>query len=1144
MQFTAGQQAAIDARNDSVLVSAAAGSGKTAVLVERVLSLLAEGGRIDRMLIVTFTRAAAGEMRERIGRRLDEASAQNPHLRRQALRLPRASICTLHVFCNRVLREHFQAAGIDPLCRIADEDKLAALKKRALDEILEAAYGDPTENEKQLFAQFEDAQITALIPQLYDFLLSQADPWGYAEAKCQSADQLETWLPLLQGLCLDQLQGAEELLPEMEKLLHQGDGPARYSATFEADAILTSQLLSLAQAGQLTGGKSAFARLSSKKAAPEESAQAAEEYKALRDEWKKRITAARALLPEDPEKARQELQHTLPPLRALCGLVHRLHDRFFALKQQKNYLDYSDLEHLTLKALRNEDVRAKVAGSFDALFIDEYQDVSGIQEAILQALHQGRNNLLFMVGDVKQSIYRFRLADPTLFLHKYQAYSPASDAPCRKILLQQNFRSDANVLLAVNQVFSHAMREKETEIAYDDAAMLRPGGNQPLGAAVEIHLMTAADEDGEEGELTRGYQYEAAFVAQRINELLHTATVRDGNGTRPLHYRDIALLLRYASGRAPYIAKVLQQAGVPVYSDADAQFFQLPEVADLINILRVIDNPLQDVPLLSTLRCPCFGFSEEELARIRLVNRAPGVPFHQAYQALMERTEPLAEKARAAWALLEHWRFLSRNLPVDSLVWRVLEESGLYMHAGALEDGDLRQANLRLLAERAQGEAGKEGLSAFLREMGRLHGSDDGKAAKTLGENEDVVRILTMHKSKGLEFPVVFLLELARPFRKGREESLLRLHAKHGMALKYINSDARVSRDPCSLQALRGVGEKEARAEEARLLYVGMTRARERLILLGSPRRLDTERKKWARPATAYAAGNAGCMLDWVMESLGGFHEGAFTASNGSLWQLQLQPATQLNLAAPAPAVAPPPLLTGQVSSQVAARLSRKIVIQPPLKTSVSAIVKPLQEEGDAWESPADKRLPPADPPLPVFLADTRLTPAQKGVATHRMLGLMDYDRVRQGDFKGALDALAQKGLLSAAERQAIRLDWLRGFFSSPLGLRALQASDVHREWAFNLRGPGQTLIQGVIDLCFLEEGQWVLADYKTDRADAATLRSRYALQLNWYARALEQITGHPVKEMHLFSLRSQEDIRVEPMPEAMDKPKENAQSR
>ena len=1119
-QWTAGQRAAIDARNPSVLVSAAAGSGKTAVLVERVLSLLREGGQIDRMLIVTFTRAAAGEMRERIGRRLEEEGA-DAHLRRQAMRLNRAAICTLHVFCARVLRDHFEAAGVDPLARIADEEKLNALRKQALDETLESAYAAPDEEEQALFSQFEDEQIVALTDQLYEFLMAQAEPWAWAEehTRPESAGS-GPWLSLLRELCLSQLKGAAELLPAMEAILNSGGGPARYAPSFEADAALTAQLIQAAEDGTLIGGKTAFARLSTKKAPPEEDPDAAAQFKLLREEWKKRVNAARGLLPEHLERAEADLLHTLPPLRALCRLTHRMAGRYFQLKQARNYLDYSDLEHLTLKALKDPQVRDEVAGGFDALFIDEYQDVSGIQEAILQALHAGQSNLLFMVGDVKQSIYRFRLADPTLFLRKYQAYSLAPDAAERKILLQQNFRSDENVLLAVNEVFAHAMREKETEIAYDEAAMLRPGGNQPLGAPVEVHLIKAPEEEGEEnGELTGGYRYEAAFVAKRIKELMRFASVRTGEGSRPLRFRDIALLVRYASGRAPYIARALQMEGIPVYSDADARFFDLPEVVDLMNLLRVIDNPLQDLPLLGALRCPCFGFTEEELARIRLVDRSPGAPFHAAFLALLGQEGPLPEKAKNVWNQLDAWRFLAMNVPVDQLVWRVLEESGLYMRAGALEEGELRQANLRLLAERAQGESAREGLGAFLRETGRLHASDDGKAAKTLGENEDVVRILTLHKSKGLEFPVVFLLEMARPFRKG-DGAQLRLHAKHGMALQYIDAQRRVTRDTCAFQALSGVSEREARAEEARLLYVGMTRARERLILVGSPRRLSAKLDAWARPATAYAAGSAGCMLDWVMQSLGGFREGEHIGKNGSVWRMAYQSAQDLSALSPTRVIPPPPVPAGEANAAVAARLGREMPRQPVLKTSVTAMAKALLTESDAWESPADKRRLPEEPTKPAFLEDERITAAQRGTVTHRVLGLVDYAFIRGGSIPEALDALSARGLLSAAERAAVRLDWLEGFFTSDVGKRTLQAKDVHREWAFNLKGPGQTLIQGVIDLCFLEEGKWVLVDYKTDAADGPQLLARYGQQLRWYAQALRRITGCPVKETLVFSLR------------------------
>lgn len=1132
MAWTAGQQAAIDARNDSVLVSAAAGSGKTAVLVERVISLLKEGRNIDSMLIVTFTRAAAGEMRERIARRLEEEGAENAHLRRQALRIGRAAICTLHVFCNRLIRRHFEAAGVDPMARIGEESQLSALKKRALDDMMEEAYGQPSEDEALLFSQFEDEQITGMVEKLYEFLLSRADPFAWAEEYTkESHGKIAAWMPLLSDLCVRQLEGARELLPRMQQLLNAGDGPLRYASTFEKDAALTAHLIDAAKEGVLRGGKTTFDRLSTKKAGPEEDPLKTEEYKALREEWKEKVKAARDLMPESLEKAEKDLAHTLPALRALCAMTKKLHEKYWTFKQQKNLLDYSDLEHLALKALSREDVRKAVSQDYSALFIDEYQDVSAIQEAIISALHVGMDNLLFMVGDVKQSIYRFRQAEPTLFLQKYLDFSLLEGAKERKIHLQHNFRSDENVLRAVNQVFSHAMRERETEIEYDEAAMLRPGGGQPFGAPVEIHLMTPEEEEEGEGELTQGYRYEAAFVAKRIKELMLTATVREGKGSRPLRYRDIALLLRYASGRAPYIAKALQMEGIPVYSDADAQYFDLPEVKDLLNLLQVIANPLQDIPLLSCLRCPCFQFTSEELARIRLVERAPGTPFYQAFLRVMEKEGLLSQKAKDFWQRLDEWRFLSRNIPVDQLIWQVLSESGLYMRAGAMEDGELRQANLRLLAERAQGEAGKNGLAAFLRDIGRIRTGDDGKSAKTLGENEDVVRILTIHKSKGLEFPVVFLMEMARPFRKGGpEEANLRLHGRFGMALKYVDGEKRVTKDTCAMNALKGVMEKEARAEEARLLYVGMTRARERLILVGSPRRLSAALQKWQRPPTPFAAGSASCMLDWVMESLMGLREGEAMGDNGSIFHMVRQSAHSLISVKNDGGLQPCLSLSEPPSALSAQRLSRQLPPQPPLKTSVTALSKQFQQEGDDWESPADKRkiqeeLPPAPPDF--LLQQVGMSPLHRGVITHRVLGLIDYQLAEKSQWAKALDVLSQRGLLTAAEREGVRIRWLRGFFQSDVGRRALSAKEIHREWAFNMKSTSQTLIQGVIDLCFLENDQWVLVDYKTDYANEETLLSRYALQLRWYAKALSRITGKKVAQALLFSLREGRAIPV-----------------
>ena len=1127
MQFTAAQQAAIFARNRDVLVSAAAGSGKTAVLVERVLSLLRDGGSIDRMLIVTFTRAAAGEMRERLSEKLEKEGEHDAHLRRQYMLMPRTRICTLHVFCYGILREHFEAVGIDPMCRIADQDKLEALHKRAVDQAMEEMYAADDADSRALAEQFEDAQIEQMLRQTENFLLAQAEPFVWAQKSIEE-NSLEKWMLLLSRVALDHLTGAEEMMNRMEQMAGQFGFPEKYMPTVELDGQLTRRMIQDARQGTAAGGDIAFARLSSKKGQPTDDPELTERYRACRDEWKQRMKDARGLLPGDMERARADIAHTLPALRAVFALAKRSMEVYFELKQKRNYLDYSDLEHLTFKALQQESVRQDVAGRFDALFVDEYQDVSGIQEAILTALHKDHNNMMFMVGDVKQSIYRFRLADPTLFLHKYNTYSDEESASCRKIVFQQNFRSDDNVLQAVNQVFMHAMREKETEIEYDEAARLYPGGNKRAGAPVEICLLHGEEEeDGEStGELKKAYRYEAALVTRKIKEMMHTVQVAEGNGSRPLRYRDIALLIRNASGRAPYIAKALQQAGIPVYSDADARFYELPEVVDMMNLLRVIDNPLQDIPLLSALRSPCFDFTEEELARIRLVDQTPHAPFHQAFMKLMDESTPLAEKARNAWQQIGEWRFCAVHLPLERLMSRVMEESGLYMRAGAQEDGELRQANLRLLCERAQGEAAADGLSAFLREVNRLHAGDDMKTAKTLGENEDVVRILTMHKSKGLQFPVVFLLETARQFNKDRETTL-RLHMRHGAALKYVDAQNRLTRETFAQQALKAIEKKEQIAEEARLLYVAMTRAQERLIIIGAPKKPDECMEKWRQPATAYAAGHVSCMLDWIMQSLEGGKEGQFEAANGSIWRLTLETADE-NIFLPRQRMALPPLAAEQPDEITLARMERTLPPADTLKTSVSAVVKSIRMQEDAWESPADKRIMQEESPVPSFIAEKDITPALRGTITHRVLGLMDMHLAANGRYREAMDDLQQRNLLTTAERNAVRLSWLKGFYQSGLGKRMFLSPQVQREWAFNLAGENNTLVQGVIDLCFLEGGKWVLVDYKTDHAEPEEILERYRLQMQWYRKALEQITGLPVKETYLFSLRSGCAVLVE----------------
>lgn len=1130
-KWTQEQQNVLSARSDTLLVSAAAGSGKTAVLVEKVYRLLQEGADIERMLIVTFTRAAAGEMRDRIEKRLSEET--DPHLRRQSAHIGRAMISTLHAFCQKFLREQFAAAGIDPMFRLGSEHELLPLRERALTYVLEHAYASPTEDEKQLFSSFDDEQIVDMAGQMRTFLLSRADPFDWAREKTQQG--MDPFLGQLRSGCRRQLGGAVQLLEQMDKILSLPGAPQRYLDTLSADRELTRMLLDACDDGTLTDGSIQFARLPVKKKGTEDDPVIVEQYKEVRESWKKCLKDARSLLPAHLPTAQETYERTLPALRALISLVEKSEQRYYAYKKRRNLLDFSDLEHLTLQVLKNESVRRDACSRFDYLFVDEYQDVSGIQEAIVSALHVKGQNKLFLVGDVKQSIYRFRLADPTLFLHKYETFSAQEDADHRKILLSANFRSAENVLYSTNQVFAHAMRRDETEIEYDESAMLRPGGNREKGTETELAILRMendADDDGEDGELPRGYLCEAHYIARRIRHMMENDTLpaEDGVTRRPIHFRDIVILLRNASGRASDIAKLLEKEGIPVYTDSDGQYFDLPEVRDMLSLLRVIVNPDEDLCLLSALRCPCFGFTEEDLSRIRLTLQGRGIPFHKAFYAAAKREDALAEKCRSAMTQIDEWRFLSRVLPLDTFIWRLMEESMLYLKAGAHEDAQVRRASLRLFAERAQGDNARLSVSQFLTAMDDARRAGDKTSAKTLGETEDVVRIMTLHKSKGLEFPIVFMMEMARAFKSEGDSALLRMDEHLGCALRYIDGENRLTRDNIAMQAIREKSKMQHRAEEARLMYVGMTRAKHRLIMTAAPRRFEKYTSNLS--GSAFRAGSANCMLQWVADALGDqafLQEGVHTAANGSRWLICFPMAEKLFRDEDIFSQSIPPLDPLEPDAQTMLHMKREAIALPPLKTSVTALVHRMLRTADAEEETADTKrqelkFMPAQ--RPVFLQEKQsLTGAQRGTVLHRALGLISLEACREGHADRALALLLHKGVFTREEERVLQSPSasrsIRAFLSSPLGQRMLLSPRVQREWSFtqHLNAQGGEYVQGTIDLCFMENGAWVLCDHKTDALSEEELITRYHAQLLMYRQALESITAIPVKETYLYSL-------------------------
>lgn len=573
MPWTKDQSEAIYARNPSILVSAAAGSGKSTVLMERVKTLLTEGMQVDRMLIVTFTRAAAAELRAKLINLLDEC--EDEAVQAQSMMVNRADICTLHVFCSRVIREHFQAAGIDPMSRIPDTSVLEHFYTEAIDEILEAAYLDPDPDEDALFSSYKPDEIVEFIKKIREFLLSLGEAEEWIDHVYENRTT-EYFLPLLQKDAVLILSRAGAVLEECDRLLDRAGAPLHYEPALKKDQELLSLIREKIKEGSFSPAMITFKTLPRAGKKDDFDVDLAEKYRSLRDSFKSIIKKLLPLYPENMEQLQQDLDRTLPQIRALITLARRVDYIFTEKKRKKNYLDYSDLEHLCLKALEDERVRKTVQESYDAIFVDEYQDISAIQEKIIRSV-TGKDTCLFMVGDVKQSIYRFRLAEPTLFQQKYKDFSIDADAKERKIILQQNFRSTENIIHCVNNVFSHAMRENVTELEYDKNAFLNPSETASFGPDTEFVIIhKEKEESGEESELKNGFRFEANWIAKKISSLVSTGLTLENGLKTPVRYCDIAILLRNASGRAPVIGKILSQCGIPVYSDADAQFYDLP----------------------------------------------------------------------------------------------------------------------------------------------------------------------------------------------------------------------------------------------------------------------------------------------------------------------------------------------------------------------------------------------------------------------------------------------------------------------------------------------------------------------------------------------------------------------------------------
>ena len=1164
MDWTAAQRETIESRGKDLLVAAAAGSGKTAVLTERIRRLVTEDRvPLSEMLVVTFTDAAAAEMRQRITKSLEDAlgtGASDPFLEEQLYRIGAARISTFHAFALSVIREHFPVIGLDPSFQPADERRADILREEAMDALLEECF---SAEDNAAFPDFCDAYgslkserpVREMIAETYAFIRALPDPFAWLRAKVDelaesgaSGGVLRT--PSAREEITETLRFAAQTFETITRFLAK-NGFGRFAEKSAADAENVRTVLAQFEAGDSEGAAAALDALKLTALSP-----AKAEKEAGWDEFKEAVSKRRssakdslkALLPAYFARGAEDGAAVLPFARTLEALVARFHEIYSEAKRREGLIDFADFEHFALAILADDGVADAYRSRIRYLFVDEYQDCSPVQEALVDRLKSPGG--LFFVGDVKQSIYGFRNAEPGLFLEKYNRYPPEEreGAAERRIDLSENFRSKRGILDAANAVFERLMERRSSGLDYDERARLRPGlcYEAKWDRRPALHLLRKDREKARYGSDAEG---EAAVCAQIIRETVGTVFYDAKAGAcRPYEYRDIVILLRNANTHGETFRRALAERGVPAYAETGASYFETVEIGAFLALLRVIDNLRQDVPLAAAMCSPVFGFTPADLARIRLASREGD--FYPAFIEMAENGEDgaLQEKCAAMRVRIEGWRREERFLRLDDFLWKLMRESGYYEYAGALPGGAQRQANLRALLDRAGAyQKGRvRGLYGFLAMLDEITERSETPQVSLLSAGDDVVRILTIHKSKGLEYPMALLCQLGASLKAaGRENSKLLLHREAGIALELVDAARHTRRKTPLHQVVKRKKEAGERAENIRLLYVAMTRAMDRLHLVGTAPDPEQALAEYAGmeafiETDARCAGNylqmllpVCCARQDLFEIRTEANEITLAADNeAGFCGAPQKPASLSAVLAPSPEPPSAPFAYPYASS-----------VSLRSKYSVSALAQKMSEKTLTKETGHEPAVRwSADETAEDAGLSAGLTAAEKGTALHRAIERMDFaEAVRyKGEprwFEALLENLKNGGVLSEAEYASVSPETLRLFAGSPLCARASSSPLCLKEAPFNSlmvfpgeegkENAGEIMVQGVIDCLFRDEAGLVIVDYKSGpfasdkTGEDARIRAAYGAQLALYRRAAERIFGERAAEAWIYMTRT-----------------------
>ncbi|MDX5657374.1 helicase-exonuclease AddAB subunit AddA [Clostridioides difficile] len=1261
-KWTKEQLEVIESRECNLLVAAAAGSGKTAVLVERIIQMITSRENpidIDKLLVVTFTNAAASEMRERIGDAIGKALDENPenkHLQNQLVLLNKSSITTIHSFCLDVIKSNFHRINLDPNFRIGDQTECAILKQEAIEEVFEDLYEERDEGFLNLVESYAerggDKEVQDIILGIYSFAMASPEPkkWLIDSAERFNIDEnfdfsqsiwaraiLDTVKIEINGLCLNM----ERALKEVESIEELETFAEKLSVEYKKIADISQacnkswdeaykKMASMSFENYVKGVK----RIS--KDAPSYIKESKEKAKTIRDKTKKSLESiVSATFNKDNDSIREEIKYLYNIVKPISSVVLRFEEEYSNKKREKGIIDFNDIEHFALNILTDVDEKGNIVPSdiavgcrnkFYEIFIDEYQDSNLVQEVLLKAVANTETPNRFMVGDVKQSIYRFRQAKPELFLQKYNNYNDKKGSSHRKIMLYKNFRSREEVVDAVNYIFENIMNENIGEIEYTEKERLNLGANfnvdtdekSIIGGATEIHLIQKDnkldddiinDKDDrinnkeneiEEEEKLDNIQLEARMVGNIIKDLMKVN--EDGkiqkvydkgiDGYRPVEFRDIVILLRATSAWAPVFADELMNMDIPTYADVGVGYFDTIEIKTILSLLQIIDNPMQDIPLISVLKSPIFGFTPEDLIDIRVQSKDK--IFYEVLKSTAEYdgftdsqnenesefipSEECINKSKDFLIKLKEFKEKSMYMSTDEFIWYLYTRTGYYAYVGALPGGSQRQANLKVLFERAKQfeETSLKGIFNFVNFIEKLKkSSSDMGSAKTLGENANVVRIMSIHKSKGLEFPVVICSAMGKNFNTQDFKKSILYHHNLGYGPQFVDYERRISFPSIAKEALKSKINIENLSEEMRVLYVAFTRAKEKLIITGSTRNIQDSIKRWSNgiesldTISQYEILKGKNFLDWIMpcvlrhrdlsnllEEVG--LDAVFNVEHNSKWYGKLWNKNDIlvekksdeekesieEILEKIDVNNPDSDYYGEIEEKLNYIYPYEFSTRKPATISVTEIKKIQNNYEEELINTIFEQKVILKKPLFIQNEEERekISGTERGTIVHLVMEVLDLKNVSSvNDIKSQIRGFVSKGIITEKQASIVNPYKIYKFFASNIGKRMLNAEIINREKSIyaqvnmkdiyiyeklinnddkNLYDNESVMLRGIVDAYFEEDNQIVLVDYKTDFVNEENINQiieKYKKQLDLYADIIETLTGKSVKEKCIY---------------------------